>query len=65
MLDRLNPDYATLTLEYQQAALLSIAQRGLNLNEDQLMEEAMRVSLKSQELRRKRRMQLKTPKSGR
>ena len=31
--------------------LLSIAQRGLkNLNEDQLMEEAMRVSLKSQKL---------------
>ena len=93
MLDRLNTDYATLTPEYQQAALsnkgsilqrmigpslvgnpgssanpptsLSIAQRGLNLNEDQLMEEAMRVSLKSQELRRKRRMQLKTPKSVR
>ena len=78
MLDRLNTDYATLTPEYQQAALsnkgsilqrmigpslvgnpgssanpptsLSIAQRGLNLNEDQLMEEAMRVSLKSQKL---------------
>ena len=69
MLDRLNPDYATLTPEYQQATLsnkgiilqqmigpllignpgssanpstsLSIAHHGLNLNEDQLMEEAM------------------------